>query len=115
VQQAQGDLGAALASYQTGLEIRERLAKADPGNAGWQRDLALSYGHLAKVRAQQGARADAASMFQQGQEIISRLAQQSPNNATLRNDLAWFDREIAAHGAHKRSPVVASPRRSSNH
>ena len=36
VQQAQGDLAAALASYQASLAIAERLAKADPGNAGWQ-------------------------------------------------------------------------------
>jgi len=39
VQQAQGDLAAALTSHQAALAIAERLAKADPGNAGWQRDL----------------------------------------------------------------------------
>jgi alkanesulfonate monooxygenase SsuD/methylene tetrahydromethanopterin reductase-like flavin-dependent oxidoreductase (luciferase family) len=36
VQRAQGDLTAALTSYQASLAIAERLAKADPGNAGWQ-------------------------------------------------------------------------------
>jgi hypothetical protein len=30
MQQAQGDLAAALTSYQASLAIRERLAKADP-------------------------------------------------------------------------------------
>jgi eukaryotic-like serine/threonine-protein kinase len=54
VQVEQGDLAAALASYQASLAIAERLAKADPGNAGWQRDLSWSYSRLAKVRAQQG-------------------------------------------------------------
>jgi len=78
------------------LSRRSRLAKADPGNAGWQRDLALSYDPLAKVHAQQGSRADAISLFQQGHEIISWLAQQSPDNVTFRNDLAWFEQEIAA-------------------
>ena len=39
---AQGDLTAALAAYRASLEIRERLAAADPGNAGWQRDLSVS-------------------------------------------------------------------------
>jgi hypothetical protein len=34
VQQAQGGLAAALTSYQASLAIRERLAQADPGNAG---------------------------------------------------------------------------------
>jgi hypothetical protein len=41
VQRAQGDLAAALTSYQASLAIRERLAKADPGNAGWQRAILL--------------------------------------------------------------------------
>ncbi|MFZ1093303.1 MAG: hypothetical protein WAN75_29480 [Xanthobacteraceae bacterium] len=40
---AQGDLTAALQAYRDSLGIRERLAKADPGNAGWQRDLSVSY------------------------------------------------------------------------
>lgn len=45
---AQGDLAAALASYRAPLGIRERLAAADPGNAGWQRDLAWSHWRLAR-------------------------------------------------------------------
>jgi CHAT domain-containing protein len=37
------------------VHIFERLAKADPGNAGWQRDLALSHGRVAMVLARQGS------------------------------------------------------------
>jgi tetratricopeptide (TPR) repeat protein len=40
---AQGDLAGALKSYRDGLAIAERLAQSDPGNAGWQRDLSVSY------------------------------------------------------------------------
>ena len=98
MQQAQGDLAAALASYQASLAIAERLAQADPGNADWQRDLALSYGRVAIVKAQQGARNDALSALQQGREIVARLSQQSPDNATLHSDLARFDEQIAAQG-----------------
>ena len=36
---AQGNLAEALTSYRKGLAIIERLAKADPDNTGWQRDL----------------------------------------------------------------------------
>ena len=36
---AQGNLAEALTSYRKGLAIIERLAKADPDNIGWQRDL----------------------------------------------------------------------------
>jgi hypothetical protein len=32
----------ARAAYQASLEIRARLAAADPGNAGWQHDLSVS-------------------------------------------------------------------------
>ena len=45
---AQGDLTAALTSYRASLAIRERLAAGDPGNAGWQRDLAFSHWRLAR-------------------------------------------------------------------
>ena len=31
---AQGDLAGALEAYEAGLAIRQRLASADPGNAG---------------------------------------------------------------------------------
>jgi hypothetical protein len=46
VQRAQGNLPAALTSYQASLGIAERLAKADPGNAGWQRDLSVSHNKI---------------------------------------------------------------------
>ena len=51
---AQGDLPAALTSYQASLAIAERLAKPDPGNAGWQRDLSVSHDKIGDV---QGRRA----------------------------------------------------------
>ena len=38
----QGSLPAALDSYKASLAIADRLAKADPGNAGCQRDLSVS-------------------------------------------------------------------------
>jgi hypothetical protein len=38
---AQGNLPEALKSYQADLAIAERLARSDPGNVGWQRDLSV--------------------------------------------------------------------------
>jgi tetratricopeptide (TPR) repeat protein len=92
-----GNSAAALKSYRDGLTIADRLAKSDPGNAGWQRDLALSYGLVAKVEARQGAHADGLRDFRQGRDIVARLARESPDNAILHNDLAWFDDQIATH------------------
>ena len=47
---AQGDLAGALAAYEESLAIRRDLAAADPGNAGWQRDLSVSLNKLGDVR-----------------------------------------------------------------
>ena len=46
---AQGDLSGALEAYEAMHEILERLAGSDPGNAGWQRDLWVSYWRVADM------------------------------------------------------------------
>jgi tetratricopeptide (TPR) repeat protein len=92
-----GDLAAALTSYRDSHDIFERLAQADPGNAGWQRDLALSYGRIALIERRQGARDRAIKAFRQGRDIIAQLMRRAPDNATLPDDLAWFDSKLNAH------------------
>ena len=61
---AQGDLAGALAAYEAGLAIAERLAAADPGNAGWQRDLSVSRNKLGDVRRAQGDLAGALAAYE---------------------------------------------------
>jgi tetratricopeptide (TPR) repeat protein len=95
VQVAQGNLAAALKAYEQDLGIAEKLAAADPGNAGWQRDLALSHGHAGMAMAGQGERDDAREALWQGREIIARPMRQSPDDARLLKDLAWLDAAIA--------------------
>ena len=41
-------------SYRDSLAIADRLAKSDPGNAGWQRDLSVSYDKVGDVLVAQG-------------------------------------------------------------
>ncbi len=41
VLRAQGNLTEAPNAYRASLDIAEKLAAQDPGNAGWQRDLRL--------------------------------------------------------------------------
>ena len=94
MQVAQGDLAAALTSYRASLAIRERLAAADPGNAGRQRDLALSFGRVALIRKTQGSHENALDAFGQGRGIIVELMRRSSDSATLYQDLAWFDSQI---------------------
>ena len=101
VLQAQGNLPAALESYKSAHAIRQRLAAADPGNAGWQRGLAISYGNVAMVEARQGVHDQALSKFRTARDIIARLRAQSPDNAQLPEDLAWFESQIRALSASR--------------
>jgi hypothetical protein len=95
VQVAQGDLAGALASYRDSLAIADRLAQSDPGNAGWQRDLAFSNGRIADVLRKMGNRAEALEALRRGRAIMVRLTALSPGNATWKRDLAWFEARIA--------------------
>jgi tetratricopeptide (TPR) repeat protein len=88
VQQAQGDLAAALASYKATLAIQERLAKADPGNAGWQHDLSVSHEKIGDVQVEQGDLAAALTRYQASLAIRDRLAQADPGNAGWQRDLS---------------------------
>ena len=78
VQVAQGNLAAALTSYRSSLAIRDRLAKADPGNAGWQRDLSVSHEKLGDVQVAQGNLAGALASYQHSLAIADRLAKADP-------------------------------------
>ena len=85
---AQGNLPAALASYQGSLAIADRLAKSDPGNAGWQRDLSLSYEKVGDVQVDQGNLPAALASYQASLAIRDRLAKADPGNAGWQRDLA---------------------------
>jgi len=64
VQEAQGDLAGALKSYNDSLAIVARLAKSDPGNAEWQRDLSVSYNKVGDVQKAQGDLTGALKSYQ---------------------------------------------------
>jgi hypothetical protein len=74
--------------------IRERLAKTDPGNAGWQRDLSVSYAKLASTHLKLGETPEAVIELRKGREIVARLVTITPTNAQWNKDLAWFDGQI---------------------
>ena len=92
---AQGDLAGALKSYQAKQTIISRLAKADPGNAGWQRDLSVSYAKIGIVFQRTGNKTEALNALQEGHAIIERMTRLSPDNAQWKQDLDWFDKQIA--------------------
>ena len=61
--------------------MRDRLAKADPNNAGWQRDLSVSYNKVGDVLVAQGNLPEALKSYQGSLAIRDRLAKADPNNA----------------------------------
>jgi len=81
-------LAAAPTSYQASLAIRERLAKADPGNAGWQRDLSVSHNKIGDVQREQGDLAAALTSYRASLAIRERLAKADPGNAGWQRDLS---------------------------
>jgi len=87
VLRAQGDLTGALSAYRASLAIRERLAAADPGNAGWQRDLSVSHIKLGDVLRAQGDLTGALCAYRATHEILARLAAADPQNAGWQRDL----------------------------
>ena len=88
IAQQRGDLGAALATYHEAETIADELAKSDPGNAGWQRDLAVSYNKVGDVQVAQGNLPAALASYQADLAIRERLAQSDPGNAGWQRDLS---------------------------
>jgi tetratricopeptide (TPR) repeat protein len=54
IKKQRGDLAGALKSYNDSLAIAERLAKSDPGNALWQRDLSVAFDRVGDMQKAQG-------------------------------------------------------------
>ena len=71
----------------TGLdEIDERLAKSDPGNAGWQHDLSVSLnGSIGDVQLALGNLPAALASYQASHAMFERLAKSDPGNAGWQN------------------------------
>ncbi len=93
IEQQRGNLGAALATYHEAETIADRLAKSDPGNADWQRNLSVSYINVGDVQVAQGDLTAATVSYQASLAIKERLAKSDPGNADWQSSLsASYDR-----------------------
>ncbi|MGQ0445085.1 MAG: tetratricopeptide repeat protein [Beijerinckiaceae bacterium] len=88
VKQRRGDLSGALRSYRDTVPIIDRLAKADPGNAGWRRDLSVSYERIGGVQAAQGDLAGALKSYRDSLAIRDKVAKADPGNMEWQRDLS---------------------------
>jgi tetratricopeptide (TPR) repeat protein len=78
-----------------------------PGNAGWQRDLAVAYSRVGAVLEAQGQLSDAQTAFAESLAIGRRLAEKAPSNATRQRDLAMACLRLA-HAEAKTSKFKAA-------
>jgi len=81
VQLQSGQVTEALRSYEQDLEIRQKLAAADPSDAQAQRDLSVSYNKLGNVQLQSGQVTEALRSYEQFLEISQKLAAADPSDA----------------------------------
>jgi hypothetical protein len=84
---AQGKGPDALTTYRQSLRICEALSAHDPVNAGWQRDLSVSYDKIGDVLVAQGDGASGLTAYRKGLGIREALAARDPANAKWRRDL----------------------------
>jgi hypothetical protein len=87
-------IGRTAAPARYGLAIRERLAQSDPGSAGWQRDLSVSYNKVGDVQMAQGDLAGSLKSHRDSLAIAERLAQSDPGNAGWQRDLSVSSADI---------------------
>ncbi len=97
----QGNLPEALKAYRDSLAIRERLAKADPANAGLQRDLSVAYDKVGDVLKAQGDLTEALKAYRDGLAIRERLAKADPGNAGWQRDLSVSYKKVAMCSRHR--------------
>jgi tetratricopeptide (TPR) repeat protein len=87
VQESRGNLPVAMAMFQKSLTIAQQVAKAEPDNGDWQRNLSVSYNKVAEVQKAQHALADALATYRTSLDVIGRLAAAHPDNAEWQRDV----------------------------
>ncbi len=83
-----GSLPDAKRDYAEAQARAERLAAADPSNAGWQHDLSVSLIKVGDIKAAQGDLAGALSAYEESNAILERLAAADPSNAGWQRELS---------------------------
>jgi tetratricopeptide (TPR) repeat protein len=90
IRTARGESRAAIGNYRVGLTIANLFAEANPDNAGWQRDLSISYDRVGDVLFAQGDLPEALKSFRDGLAIADRLAGADPDNTEWQRHLSVF-------------------------
>jgi tetratricopeptide (TPR) repeat protein len=78
----------AAATFDASLAIRKALVAEDPKNAGWRRDLGLSYERRGALLSDFGDDDEALESFATNLALREELARESPDDTQARRDLA---------------------------
>ena len=85
---AMGDSVGALAAARKSAALMAALSAAEPDNAGWRRDLSVSYEKLGDVQQAMGDHEGALKSFRDDLAIAAALSTSDPDNAQRRWDLS---------------------------
>ena len=88
IQQQRGNFNEALATYRDAATMAARLARADPGNAIWQINLAASYDKIGDVLMAQGDLGGALTSYRNSHVTTDRLAKANPGITGWQYDLS---------------------------
>ena len=103
IERTRGRLDPALAGYRAAQASAEGKTKADPGNAGWQRDLSVSYNRIGDVLVAQGNLPEALKSYRDGLAIATVWRRPTPATPagsatcrcpTTRSATCWWRRAI---------------------
>jgi len=84
-----GDKQDALIAYRESLEIRQKLADANPGVIAFQSDLARICNSIGSLQGTTGRQAEALASFEQARVIWERLSRENPSVSEFQRSLAW--------------------------
>ena len=76
IEQAQGNLAAALTSFKAGMLIAQKLAAADPGNSEWQVDFAISSWKIGSMKGDFLGGTERRAILVRGLKVLEELEKQ---------------------------------------
>ncbi|MES2938123.1 MAG: hypothetical protein V4864_10595 [Pseudomonadota bacterium] len=89
-----GRSGNALASFEAGMVIAQKLAAGDPGNSEWQRNLSVSHIRIGNAQVAQGDLGAAMASYKASMVIRQKLAASDPDNSEWQRGMSISHNKI---------------------
>jgi tetratricopeptide (TPR) repeat protein len=95
VQQAVGDLDAAIATYRTAFDVIEKVAAREPKNRSWRRDAANARRRIGQALVAKGDTSAAMDELKAALDVLDRLAFEDRKDNVVKSNLAANHRDLA--------------------